>query len=198
MINATINRETTKGSTKRLRKEDKVIGNIYGVGIEPTRIILDGKEVRQLFSNGGNHNTVEINVEGKKYNAIVKEIQKCRLTNNILHIDLECFNGDKIINAEVPVHYVNEFIASKNGAVIQKEKSSIKVRCKASKIPERIDLVIKEQMLGHAIKISDMEIGDEITILDSLESVVASINFAKATAEETPESDEENNANEMS
>lgn len=198
MINATINRETTKGSTKRLRKEDKVIGNIYGVGIEPTRIVLDGKEVRQLFANGGNHNTVEINVEGKKYNAIIKEIQKCRLTNNILHIDLECFNGDKIINAEVPVHYVNEFVASKNGAIIQKEKSSIKVRCKASKIPDRIDLVIKEQMLGNAIKISDMEIGDEITILDSLESVVASINFAKATAEETPESDEENNAPEMS
>lgn len=198
MINAIINRETTKGSTKRLRKEDKVIGNIYGVGIEPTRIVLDGKEVRQLFANGGNHNTVEINVEGKKYNAIIKEIQKCRLTNNILHIDLECFNGDKIINAEVPVHYVNEFVASKNGAIIQKEKSSIKVRCKASKIPDRIDLVIKEQMLGNAIKISDMEIGDEITILDSLESVVASINFAKATAEETPESDEENNAPEMS
>ena len=83
----------------------------------------------------------------------------------------------------------SEFIASKNGAVIQKEKSSIKVRCKASKIPDHIDLVIKEQMLGHAIRISDMEIGDEITILDSLESVVASINFAKNTVEEVPQED---------
>lgn len=184
MINAIINKDTTKGSTKRLRKEDKVIGNIYGVGVDPMRIILEGKEVRKLFSQGGNHNTVEINIEGKKYNAIVKEIQKCHVTNNILHIDLECFNGDKIINAEIPVRYINEFIASKNGATIQKEKSSIKVRCKASKIPDHIDLVIKEQMLGHAVKVSDMEIGDEITILDSLESVVASINFAKTSSEE--------------
>ena len=44
-------------------------------------------------------------------------------------------------------------------------------------------------MLGHAIRISDMEIGDEITILDSLESVVASINFAKNTVEEVPQED---------
>lgn len=189
MINAVINRETTKGSTKRLRKEGKVVGNIYGIDISPTKIILDEKEVKKLISNGGNHNTVEINVEGKKYTALVKEIQKSHINNSILHIDLECFNGDKIINADIPVHYVDEFIASKNGAVIQKEKSSIKVRCKASKIPDHIDLVIKEQMLGHAIRISDMEIGDEITILDSLESVVASINFAKNLVEETPQAD---------
>lgn len=190
MINAIINRETTKGSTKRLRKEGKVVGNIYGVDISPTKIILDEKEVKKLIANGGNHNTVEINVEGKKYTALVKEIQKSHINNSILHIDLECFNGDKIINAEVPVHYVDEFVASKNGAIIQKEKSSIKVRCKASEIPDHIDLVIKEQMLGHAIRISDMEIGDEITILDSLESVVASINFAKNFVDET--SQEEN------
>lgn len=189
MINATINRETTKGSTKRLRKEGKVIGNIYGVGVTPTRIVIDGKEVKRLLSHGGTHNAIDISVEGKKYKALIKEVQKCHTTNKISHIDLECFNGDKIINAEVPVHFIDEFIATKNGAVIQKEKSSIKVRCKASEIPNHIDLVIKEQMLGSAVRICDMEIGDEITILDSLESVVASINFAKNTVEESVESE---------
>lgn len=189
MINATINREMTKGSTKRLRKEGKVIGNIYGVDVCPTKILLDEKEVKKLLNNGGNHGTIEINVEGKKYSALIKEIQKSSVTNSILHMDLECFNDDKVINADVPVHYINEFIASKNGAVIQKEKTSIKVRCKASKIPDHIDLVIKEQMLGHPVRIADMEIGDEITILDSLESVVASINFAKNTVEETSETE---------
>lgn len=187
MINAVINKETTKGSIKKLRREGKIIGNIYGVNVSPTRVILDEKEVRNLISHGGNHHTIEINVEGKRYNAIVKEIQKCYVTNNILHIDLECFDGDKVINADVPVNYVNEFIASKNGAVIQKEKSSIKVRCKASKIPDHIDLVISEEMLGHAVRISDMEIGDELTILDSLESVVASINFSKNVIEQPSE-----------
>lgn len=194
MINATINRETTKGSTKRLRKEGKVIGNIYGVGVPSTRIVLDEKEVKSLLSNGGNHNAIEINVEGKTYNALIKEVQKCHTNNKIAHIDLECFDGDKLINAEVPVHFIDEFVASKNGAVIQKEKSSIKVRCKASKIPDHIDLVIKEQMLGHAVRICDMEIGEEITILDSLESVVASINFAKNSVEEPSQSEVQNEA----
>lgn len=184
MINATINRETTKGSTKRLRREGKIVGNMYGLNVPSTKIILDEREVRSLLAHGEGHNTIELNVEGKKYNALIKEVQKCHATNNILHIDLECFSGDKIINADIPINYVNEFLASKNGAVIQKEKSSIKVRCKASKIPDHIDLVIKEQMLGHAVRIADMEIGDEITILDSLESVVASINFAKNVVEE--------------
>ena len=186
MINATINRETRKGSTKRLRREGKIVGNIYGLNVPSTKIILDEKEVRRLLAHGEGHNTIELNVEGKTYNALIKEVQKCHATNSILHIDLECFSGDKIINADIPINYVNEFLASKNGAVIQKEKSSIKVRCKASKIPDHIDLVIKEQMLGHAVRIADMEIGDEITILDSLESVVASINFAKNVVEETP------------
>ncbi len=194
MLNATINKETTKGSTKRLRKEGKVIGNIYGSEICPTKIILDKKEVDDLIAHGGDHNTIKVSIEDKVYNAIVKEIQRCHVTNFIIHIDLECFNGDKIINADIPVNYVNEFIASKNGAIIQKEKSSIKVRCKASKIPDKIDLVIKEQMLGHAIRVADMEIGDEITILDSLESVVASINFAKSFVEEPSESEPEQSA----
>lgn len=187
MINAIINNGTTKGSTKKLRKEGKVVGNIYGTDIPSTKIILDKRDIEELLTHGGDHNTVEVNLEGKKYNAIIKEVQKCHITNNILHVDFECFNGDKVINAEVPVNYVNEFVATKNGAIIQKEKSSIKVRCKASKIPDKIDLVIKEQMLGHAVRISDMEIGDEITILDSLESVVASINFAKNFVDESNE-----------
>ena len=187
MINATINREMTKGSTKRLRKEGKIVGNIYGVDVCPTKIILDEREINKLLNSDGSHGTIEINVEGKKYSAVIKEIQKCHATNSILHIDLECFKDDKIINAEVPVHYINEFIASKNGAVIQKEKTSIKVRCKASEIPDHIDLVIREQMLGHPVRIADMEIGDEITILDSLESVVASINFTKMSTDDTVE-----------
>lgn len=189
MINATINNETTKGSTKRLRREGKVVGNIYGYDLSPTKIILDKKEVEDLISHGDDHHTIKVNLDDKVYNAIVKEIQRCHITNSIIHIDLECFNGDKIVNAEIPVNYVNEFVASKNGAIIQKEKSSIKVRCKASKMPDKIDLVIREQMLGHAIRIADMEIGDEITILDSLESVVASINFAKNFVEEPSESE---------
>ncbi|BAK81345.1 50S ribosomal protein L25 [Candidatus Arthromitus sp. SFB-rat-Yit] len=187
MINAMINNGTTKGSTKRLRKEGKVVGNIYGTDIPSTKIVLNKRDVEELIAHGCEHNTVEVNVEGKKYNAIIKEIQKCHITNNILHVDFECFNGDKVINAEIPVNYINEFVATKNGAFIQKEKSSIKVRCKASKIPDKIDLVIKEQMLGHAVRISDMEIGDEITILDSLESVVASINFAKNVVDDSSE-----------
>lgn len=189
MINATINNETTKGSTKRLRKEGKVVGNIYGSDISPTKIILDKKEVDNLIAHGDDHHTIKVSLDNKVYNAIVKEIQRCHITNSIVHVDLECFNGDKVINADVPVNYINEFIASRNGAIIQKEKSSIKVRCKASKIPDKIDLVINEQMLGQAIRVADMEIGDEITILDSLESVVASINFAKNYVEESPETE---------
>lgn len=189
MINATINNETTKGSTKRLRKEGKVVGNIYGSDISPTKIILDKKEVDNLIAHGDDHHTIKVSLDNKVYNAIVKEIQRCHITNSIVHVDLECFNGDKVINADIPVNYINEFIASRNGAIIQKEKSSIKVRCKASKIPDKIDLVINEQMLGQAIRVADMEIGDEITILDSLESVVASINFAKNYVEESPETE---------
>lgn len=188
MINAVINKDASKGTVKRLRNEGKIPGNMYGVGIPSTKIVFEGSEIRYLISHGGMHQTVELNVEGVKYNAIIKEVQKCHTTNKIIHIDLECFTGDKVINAEIPVNYINESIIFRNGAVIQKEKSSIKVRCKASQMPDHIDLVIKEKMLGHAIRISDIEIGEELTILDSLESVVASINFAKSsTVEENEE-----------
>ena len=190
MINATINTSTAKKSAKHVRKQGKIPGIMYGLNIPSTKIILDEPSLKKILSHDSGSGTIQLNVDGKVYNSVIKEIQKDPKTNSIIHIDFECFNGDKIVNVDIPINYLNETMVLKSGAILQKQKSTIKIRGKASKIPDKIDLVIKQQMLGHPIKVGDVEIGEELTILDNIESVIASINFSKNNNDATEETEE--------
>ena len=179
MENLQINQreKKTRHSSRQCRRKGLVPGVLYGKGINNFLFEIGELELNHALSVTGEHGLLNINSQEGSLNTLIKEVQRDPVTRRVLHIDLEKVEGNEEIETVVPINYVGEEYINKLDAVLQKNLDSIKVKCSPSNIPKGVNLNVGRAKPGDQFKIADVEFGNEITVLDDLNSIVASVSY---------------------
>ncbi|MDU7068432.1 MAG: 50S ribosomal protein L25 [Clostridium perfringens] len=179
MENLQINQreKKTRHSSRQCRRKGLVPGVIYGKGINNFLFEIGELELNHALSVTGEHGLLSINSQEGSLNTLIKEVQRDPVTRRVLHIDLEKVEGNEEIETSVPINYVGEEYINKLDAVLQKNLDSIKVKCSPSNIPKGVNLNVGRAKPGDQFKIADVEFGNEITVVDDLNSIVASVSY---------------------
>ncbi|MDK0812899.1 50S ribosomal protein L25 [Clostridium perfringens] len=167
----------TRHSSRQCRRKGLVPGVIYGKGINNFLFEIGELELNHALSVTGEHGLLSINSQEGYLNTLIKEVQRDPVTRRVLHIDLEKVEGNEEIETAVPINYVGEEYINKLDAVLQKNLDSIKVKCSPSNIPKGVNLNVGRAKPGDQFKIADVEFGNEITVVDDLNSIVASVSY---------------------
>ncbi len=167
----------TRHSSRQCRRKGLVPGVIYGKGINNFLFEIGELELNHALSVTGEHGLLNINSQEGSLNTLIKEVQRDPVTRRVLHIDLEKVEGNEEIETAVPINYVGEEYINKLDAVLQKNLDSIKVKCSPSNIPKGVNLNVGRAKPGDQFKIADVEFGNEITVVDDLNSIVASVSY---------------------
>ena len=167
--------KNTSNSAKKERKKGKIPGIIYGKKLGNLMFEIGEMDLVSELNISGEHVIVNFDLDGYNGKAIVKDVQKDSVTHRIIHIDLEEIYGDDNIVAEVPIKFNGKDFLGVKGVVLQSQKDSVKVSCKPEDLPKSINIDVSKAQIGSVYKISDLEIGSEISILDDLSSVCASV-----------------------
>ncbi|EGS5728476.1 50S ribosomal protein L25 [Clostridium perfringens] len=167
----------TRHSSRQCRRKGLVPGVIYGKGINNFLFEIGELELNHALSVTGEHGLLSINSQEGSLNTLIKEVQRDPVTRKVLHIDLEKVEGNEEIETAVPINYVGEEYINKLDAVLQKNLDSIKVKCSPSNIPKGVNLNVGRAKPGDQFKIADVEFGNEITVVDDLNSIVASVSY---------------------
>lgn len=167
----------TRHSSRQCRRKGLVPGVIYGKGINNFLFEIGELELNHALSVTGEHGLLSINSQEGSLNTLIKEVQREPVTRRVLHIDLEKVEGNEEIETAVPINYVGEEYINKLDAVLQKNLDSIKVKCSPSNIPKGVNLNVGRAKPGDQFKIADVEFGNEITVVDDLNSIVASVSY---------------------
>ncbi|AMN36378.1 50S ribosomal protein L25 [Clostridium perfringens] len=167
----------TRHSSRQCRRKGLVPGVIYGKGINNFLFEIGELELNHALSVTGEHGLLNINSQEGSLNTLIKEVQRDPVTRRVLHIDLEKVEGNEEIETAVPINYVGEEYINKLDAVLQKNIDSIKVKCSPSNIPKGVNLNVGRAKPGEQFKIADVEFGNEITVVDDLNSIVASVSY---------------------
>ncbi|WP_337995384.1 50S ribosomal protein L25 [Clostridium perfringens] len=167
----------TRHSSRQCRRKGLVPGVIYGKGINNFLFEIGELELNHALSVTGEHGLLSINSQEGSLNTLIKEVQRDPVTRRVLHIDLEKVEGNEEIETAVPINYVGEEYINKLDAVLQKNLDSIKVKCSPSNIPKGVNLNVGRAKTGDQFKIADVEFGNEITVVDDLNSIVASVSY---------------------
>ncbi|MDK0842021.1 50S ribosomal protein L25 [Clostridium perfringens] len=167
----------TRHSSRQCRRKGLVPGVIYGKGINNFLFEIGELELNHALSVTGEHGLLSINSQEGSLNTLIKEVQRDPVTRRVLHIDLEKVEGNEEIETAVPINYVGEEYINKLDAVLQKNLDSIKVKCSPSNIPKGVNLNVGRAKPGDQFKIADVECGNEITVVDDLNSIVASVSY---------------------
>lgn len=179
MENLQINQreKKTRHSSRQCRRKGLVPGVLYGKGINNFLFEIGELELNHALSVTGEHGLLNINSQEGSLNTLIKEVQRDPVTRRVLHIDLEKVEGNEEIETAVPINYVGEEYINKLDAVLQKNIDSIKVKCSPSNIPKGVNLNVGRAKPGDQFKIADVEFGNEITVVDDLNSIVASVSY---------------------
>ncbi|WP_332833579.1 50S ribosomal protein L25 [Clostridium perfringens] len=169
--------KNTRHSSRQCRRKGLVPGVIYGKGINNFLFEIGELELNHALSVTGEHGLLNINSQEGSLNTLIKEVQRDPVTRRVLHIDLEKVEGNEEIETAVPINYVGEEYINKLDAVLQKNIDSIKVKCSPSNIPKGVNLNVGRAKPGDQFKIADVEFGNEITVVDDLNSIVASVSY---------------------
>jgi len=179
MAEVTLTAETgrTLGSRSsgRLRAEGKIPGVLYGHGMEPLSLAVDRRALRAALHTEAGHNAVlDLEVEGGTHLAIVKELQRHPVRNEVVHVDFLAINRDEIVTVEVPIHVEGEAkaVADAQGTVDQ-QLFTLTVSSKPGNIPNSITIDVTELGIGDQIKVGDLQLPSGVTTdVDPDEAVV--------------------------
>lgn len=175
--------DMTKSGIKKLRHSGNVPCVIYG-GKEPVHFAAPIMSFKKLVYTPEVH-TVQLNVEGQEYNAIMREIQFHPVNDSILHIDFLEFSNDTPVTIDIPVHVSGNSEGVKQGGKLIIKVRKVKVKALPADLPDQIKLNVDHLLIGDSIRVSDLK-EKGVTFLDSPNNIIVGVRTTRAVVEETP------------
>ncbi|BCO18600.1 50S ribosomal protein L25 [Alteromonas sp. KC3] len=158
-LDASVRTDLGKGASRRLRREDKLPGIIYGGEEAPVSITLAHNKVFQAseFEAFYSH-VLTLNVDGKATEVLVKDMQRHPYKPKITHIDFQRVIAGQAVHTNVPVHFINEekSAAVKAGGVAEHHLTEIEVTCQPKDLPEFIEVDMAGVEMGQTLHLSDL------------------------------------------
>ncbi len=159
---------------KSARRQGYIPGVIYAKGQQTTPIIVEGKSLRRLLREQGQNVFFEFAIENEMKPVRLREIQRDPVTKDVIHVDAQVINTDQRIRVDVPIRIEGSSYTDQKGITIQRQKQSIRVEGLVEQIPTHINVLVHGLEQGGNIRIGDLEISEELSILDSKDEIVLS------------------------
>jgi large subunit ribosomal protein L25 len=159
-LDAVVRTDMGKGASRRLRHEGKVPAILYGAGKDPIALTLEHNKVIQAqeFEAFYSH-VLTINVDGKKEEALVKDMQRHPFKPKVTHIDFQRIVAGEKLTTNVPLHFVGEDKADSikiEGGHAEHHMNDIEITCLPKDLPEFIEVDVSSCALGQTLHISDI------------------------------------------
>ena len=167
------------GASRRLRRESKVPGILYGAGKDAQPIQLDHKELYFKLKLEAFHASVlDLSVGTEKSQVLLRDYQMHPFKMQVLHADFQRVAADRKIHMKIPLHFVNGDIApgvKVAGGAVQHIANELDITCLPKDLPEFIEVDLKDLNAGHSIHVSGLKLpagvesvalskGDDITV----------------------------------
>ncbi len=184
-LKGTLRTELGKKATKKVRTEDSVPCVLYGSG-EPLHFTGNEKEYGKVIYTPSSFQ-INLDIDGKIYPAIMKDIQFHAVSDRPLHIDFIRIVADKPVIVTIPVRLEGFAKGVQQGGKLKMEMRRVKVSGLIQSIPDELLLDVTEVEVGQSIKVRDLSF-PEFHILDPKNAVIASVKTTRAAkgAAETP------------
>lgn len=186
-----------KSANRNLRRSGYIPGVLYGGKDEPKKISIMEKDIVKATEIAGFATQIlQISMDGKDVDVVVKEIQRHPATSRVLHADFMRVDPDSKITLVVPIRTLNDesCIGVKvSGGQVNHLINDIEISCLASNLPEQLEIDVQEMDIGDTVSLSEIKLpeGVEITILQQDEERDQAVVSVTETREMIIEEEEE-------
>lgn len=171
-----------KGALSKIRAEKKIPAVIYGGQKEPVSVTVSVKDLDKIVKAGKN-TLVEMDLNGAKELALVKEIQYHAVTDNPIHADFQRVSMKDKMDVVVPLKLEGTPADVANyGAIIEHILREIEVRALVSAIPHEIVLDITPMTINKGLVAGDIKLPEGVELITDAEAPVVHLAIPKEEA----------------
>lgn len=164
--------------TRELKPGEKIVEIGNGKGLITTDLSVAAEDVRKLVYTPDIF-AIELDVNGEKRMAVLKDIQFHPVKDTILHIDLLEVSDRKPVTISVPVKLEGHAEGVKAGGKLTLSMKKIKVKAIYSEIPERVVINVDHLGLGKTLQIGDLHF-DGLELMNGKNAVVCAVQLTRA------------------
>jgi large subunit ribosomal protein L25 len=167
-----------EGALGKLRREGKIPAVLYRAGEAVRPIIVDNAEfqaaLRQIPQGGLATTIFELELDGKKIQALVKEVQYHPITYAVIHIDLMAVMAQESVRVRVPLRCtgVAECAGVRLGGMLREVRRSVPVSAPIGGIPEVLTVDVTALGIGKNCRLRDVQFPAGVKPLLDLNEVV--------------------------
>jgi large subunit ribosomal protein L25 len=163
-------------ATRRLRREGRVPGVLYGRGDEPLAFSVDARELRHALHGAGA--VLELTGDGTGTTAaVLKDAQRHPVRGEVMHVDFLRVDLNQPIQAMVALHLVGaeEAPGVREGGVLEHVARELSVEALPSELPDAIEFDVSGMDINDTATVEQVTAPAGVTLLDDPETVVASL-----------------------
>ena len=185
-VNAQKRTKQGTGASRRLRREGKTPGIVYG-GNQPAVVIeLDHNALyHQLRQEAFHASVLTLNLDGAKEQVLLRSVNMHPFRVEVQHIDFQRVLADVKIQMKVPLHFINADQSpgvKLSGGIVSHVMSDLEIRCLPADLPEFIEVDLKDMALGNTVHVRDLPLpkGVEAILHGSENPPVAVVQIPRA------------------
>ena len=167
-VQAELRTDEGKGASRRLRHAGKVPAIIYGGDDAAVSLSLDhNKFLRHLAEEAFYAHILDIVVDGKKQQAVLKDLQRHPASDlKIMHADFLRIDAKHAMTMSVPLHFIGEDVAPgvKEGGLVAHLRTDAEVSCLPKDLPEYIEVDISTLEMDASIHLSELVLPKGVTL----------------------------------
>ena len=172
---------TGKSAARQLRSQGMVPGVIYG-GAQEVNFAAKSLALKP-FIYTPDFQKVEMQVDGKSYTCILKDLQFDKVSDALTHIDLlELVEGKKV-TATIPLKFTGAAAGVKAGGKLELRLKAVKVKCLPKDLRENIEVDLTNLELNQNIRVQDIK-ADNLEIMNSPRIPMASVTMTRQLKQE--------------
>lgn len=177
---------------KKLRREGFVTGNVFGREMkESVPVKMDKAEVDHLLKKSNKGSQIMLDIGGKLYNVLIKDIEYNPLKGQVDEIDFQALVSDEKVHSVAEVVLLNhDKVLS---GVLQLQLEEIAFKAYPSALVDRVEIDAGTLSIGQSVKVKDLAIAKnkEIDLITDPEATVVTLSEVhSAAAEEDSEAEE--------
>jgi large subunit ribosomal protein L25 len=174
-LTAELGRPLGSRATRRLRREGKIPGVIYGHGTAPVSVAVVARELRvALNGEAGANQLLSLETGETTYLTLAREMQRHPVAQTVTHVDFQIVRRDEVISADVSIVLTGEALEVHHGdGLVDQQMFTLPINARPADIPTSVELDISGLTIGAQLRVSDLSLPAGVTTDVDPETAIA-------------------------
>ncbi len=181
VLQVRIRNEAGSNAVKRVRRAGDVPAVLYGHQEANVCLAVPTDQVQAAIRHGARMVELQGDITDT---ALIREVQWDSLGMSVLHVDLARVSATERVRVTLPLELRGEAPGSRHGGIIEHLIHEIEIECPAGSLPERIEVNINSLQVGHAIKLGEIQLPENVALVGGADEMVVHCIAASVLPEE--------------